>query len=54
MGRYAMKLTSSQRLILDTATGKWRIVEQISPKLNASKKIAIRKSTKTKVVRRMP
>jgi hypothetical protein len=47
-----MKLPSSQRLILDTATGKYRIIEQINPKLDASRKLQMRKSKKTKVVRR--
>ena len=47
-----MKLPSSQRLVLDTATGKYRIIEQISPKLDASKQIQMRKSKKIKPVRR--
>jgi hypothetical protein len=48
-----MKMPSNTKLIYDTATGRARIVEQISPKLDASKKIAIRKSKKTRVVRRV-
>ena len=47
-----MKLPSSKRLVLDTVTGKYRIIEQINPKLDASKKIALRKSKKTKPVPR--
>ena len=47
-----MKLPSSQRLILDTATGKYRIIDQINPKLDASRKLQMRKSKKIKPVPR--
>ena len=47
-----MKLPQSKRLVLDTATGKYRIIEQISPKTDASRKLQMRNSKKQKVVRR--
>lgn len=47
-----MKLPLNQKMILDTATGRWRLVDRVNPKLDTSKKIAMRKSKKRKVVRR--
>ena len=49
-----MKLPLDKRMILDVATGRWRLVERINPKLDASRKIAMRLSKKQKVIRRQP
>lgn len=49
-----MKLPLNQKMILDTATGRWRIVDRVNPKLNTSRKLQMRKSRRQKVVRRSP
>lgn len=47
-----MKMPSNKKLIYDTQTGRARIVEQISPKLDASRKLKMRKSKKQRPARR--
>lgn len=49
-----MKLPLDKRMILDTATGRWRLVERVNPKLNTSRKLQMRLSKKIKIVRRTP
>jgi len=49
-----MKLPMDKKMILNTETGRYRLVERVNPKLNTSKQIAMRKSKKQKVVRRSP
>lgn len=49
---HVMKMPSNKKLIYDTQTGRARIVEQISPKLDASRKLQMRKSKKQRPARR--
>jgi hypothetical protein len=47
-----MKMPDDKKMVLDTATGRWKFVDRINPKLDTSKQIAMRKSKRQKVVRR--
>lgn len=46
-----MKMPHNKRLVLDKVTGRWKIIEVASPKLDASQKIRQRTSKKQRVAR---